>query len=157
MNGRWLLALAALVVGGAAACDGSGPGADDGAALFSCETETRAIPYAPNLTLPSKSGGWQGVLVESVPAPPAKGTNTWTVQLLDAAGAPQDGIPITVKTFMPAHNHGSSIKATATPKGDGTYLVRPLYLYMAGLWEITLELDAPAGPDSVVFPICIPG
>lgn len=144
-------ALAAL-----AACDGGAPAAD-GAALFSCETETRAIPYAPGLMRTSASGAWQAVLVSSEPGPPIKGTNTWTVRLLDSAGATRDDVTVTVRTLMPDHNHGSTVKAVVTPMGDGLYGVAPLYLYMPGLWQVTLVIEAPTGPDNVMFPVCIAG
>jgi hypothetical protein len=140
------------------ACD-AGPSVTeaDGAALFSCETETRAVPYSPDLTRTASSGAWQAVLVVSEPGPPIKGTNTWTVRLLDGSGATRDDVTVTARTFMPDHNHGSTVKAVVTPMGGGVYRVAPLYLYMPGLWQVTLDIDAPTGPDNVMFPICIPG
>lgn len=142
----------------AATAMGCGGGAEntDGA-LFSCETETRAVEYMPGLTRTSASGAWQAVLVTSEPGPPIKGTNTWTMKVLDAAGAAHDDITVTARTFMPDHNHGSTIKAHVTPTGDGRYRVTPLYLYMPGLWQVTLDVETADGPDSVMFPICIPG
>lgn len=141
-----------------AACDGGSPGPGlDGAALFSCETETRDVDYMPNLERASPSGAWKAVLVASEPGPPVKGTNTWTVRVLDGAGATRDDVTVTARTFMPDHNHGSTVKAVVTPMGGGVYRVAPLYLYMPGLWQVTLDLDTPAGPDSVMFPVCIPG
>lgn len=140
------------------ACD-AGPSvtATDGAALFSCETETRAVPYSADLTRSSSSGAWQAVLVASDPGPPIKGSNTWTVRILDGAGATRDDVVVTARTFMPDHNHGSTVKAVVTPMGAGVYRVAPLYLYMPGLWQVTLDIDAPTGPDSVMFPVCIAG
>jgi hypothetical protein len=156
-NGKRLLVLAALGASAAAACGPGGPG-DGGVALFSCETETRAVPYAPNLTRPSASGAFEAVLVSSVPAPPVKGTNTWTVRIVDRVGATQADLPMTASTFMPDHNHGSTVKAVVTPMADGLYLVKPLYLYMPGFWQIMLDVEPAAGTtDRVVFPICIPG
>jgi hypothetical protein len=152
--GRSLLAATALAL--VVACDGGGP-ADDGGALFSCDTEMRDVDYTPELTRTSASGDWKAVLVTSEPGPPIKGTNTWTVRVLDGAGTPRDDVTVTVRTFMPDHNHGSTVKAKVTPMGGGVYQVAPLYLYMAGLWQVTLDIDAPAVPDSVMFPICIPG
>ena len=120
--------------------------------------ESRAIPYAPNLTRASASGAYQAVLVASDPAPPIKGTNVWTVQILDAGGVPQDGLAMTASPFMPDHNHPSTVKALVTPMGGGDYVVKPLYLYMPGYWEVTLSLQPPGGAkDTVMFPICIPG
>jgi hypothetical protein len=152
-----LLGAAALAAVVATGCGGSPATAADGAALFSCETETRDVDYMPDLTRTAASGRWQVVLMTSEPGPPVKGTNTWTVKLLDDTGAPRDDVPITVRTFMPDHNHGSTIKASVTPMGNGVFRVSPLYLYMPGLWQVTLDLDAPNAPDNVMFPICIPG
>jgi hypothetical protein len=128
------------------------------AALFSCETETRAVAYAPNLSRTSATGAFSAVLVEGKPAPPSRGTNAWTVKLLDKDGLPQDGLEMTALPFMPDHVHGTSVKAVVSPLGGGMYSVMPLYLYMAGYWEITLNLQSSTAiKDSIVFPICIPG
>jgi hypothetical protein len=149
--------LGATALAAVAGCGGS-PAADtDGGALFSCETETRAVAYMPGLTRTSASGAWQAVLVTSEPGPPVKGTNTWTMKVLDGAGAAHEDVTVTARTFMPDHNHGSTIKAHVTPMGAGIYRVTPLYLYMPGLWQVTLDLDVPGSPDSIMFPICIPG
>jgi hypothetical protein len=126
--------------------------------LFSCATEARALPYAPNLARSSDSGAFTVRLVSSDPAPPARGTETWTVAVVDQSGAPQDGLAIKVTPFMPDHNHGTSVKAAVTAAGAGTYTMSPLYLYMAGYWEVTLNLQTAGGTkDSVMFPVCIPG
>jgi hypothetical protein len=45
-----------------------------------------------------------------------------------------------------------------TPTGsDGTYAITPLYLFMAGYWEVTLTIQVGATRDDVVFPVCISG
>jgi hypothetical protein len=148
---------AAALAATAAGCGGGAAGTDGGA-LFSCETETRAVAYMPELTRTSSSGAWQAVLVTSEPGPPIKGTNTWTVKVLDSAGAAHDDVTVTARTFMPDHNHGSTIKAHVTPVGGGVYRVTPLYLYMPGLWQVTLDIEPASGSiDNVMFPMCIPG
>jgi len=98
------------------------------------------------------------VLVASDPGPPVKGSNTWTVRILDPGGTPTDGLAMTVLPFMPDHGHGSTVKAAVTPMGDGVYVIKPLYLYMPGYWEVTLTVQPTGGTkDSVMFPVCIPG
>jgi hypothetical protein len=157
---RWLVLLAALAVAPLAACGASDDAATtpDSGALFSCATETRAVAYAPHLTRPTASGAFEVELVQSAPPPPARGSESWTVRVVDAAGAPQDGLTLTVSPFMPDHNHGTSVKAVITPTGAGTYTIAPLYLYMAGYWEVTVNVQsATSGKDPVVFPVCISG
>jgi len=57
MIGKRQFALAALAAGWLSACGGGTPAeTSDAAPLFSCATETRAVPYAPNLTRTSATG-----------------------------------------------------------------------------------------------------
>jgi hypothetical protein len=154
-----LASVVCAVIVGAAGCGGPA-GTPDGSAgpLYSCAMETRAVKYAPNLTRASASGAFQAILLESTPAPPARGSDEWTVKIVDVNAAPQDGLTVTAAPFMPDHNHPSTIKPVVTPLGGGAYTMTPLYLYMPGYWEITLTLQPSGGAkDSVMFPICIPG
>jgi hypothetical protein len=151
---------ATLALALAAAGCGSPTAADDASTgpLYACATETRAVPYAPNLTRTSASGKFKAILVESLPAPPARNSNTWTVKVVDANDVPQDGLPMTASPNMPDHRHPSTVKAIVTPLGDGTYSVTPVYLFMPGFWEVTFKLHPDdAQRDGVVFPVCIPG
>jgi len=121
-----------------------------------CAAETRADSYAPNL----KKGGQSHslVLLESQPAPPAKGDNTWTVQLLDPSGAPLDGATLKATPFMPDHGHGTPMTAVTTPQSaEGRYEIKPIHLGMAGYWEIEVTIETPATTDSVKFGFCIDG
>jgi len=140
------------------ACDGA-PAASDGedsAALSSCMTTTGALPYSPNMSLMSTSGAFKVVLVDSMPGPPIKGTNTWTIKIVDESGAPQDGLTITPSANMPLHNHPPSVMAAVTPMGGGVYELSPVYLFMAGLWDVTLTWVPASGvKESVVFPMCV--
>ena len=157
---RATLGLAVCVLG-VAACGGApGTEAVDAGQLYSCADETRAIAYKPGLERDSVSGAFKAVLVASVPGPPVKGTNAWTVTITDAAGAPQDGLEMTAAPFMPDHNHPTTVKAVVTPANDGkgTYAVDPVYLFMPGFWQVKLMLQTTAGDkDTVIFPICISG
>jgi hypothetical protein len=42
------------------------------------------------------------------------------------------------------------------PSEDG-YTITPLYFFMPGLWQVTLQAMTPAGDDSTVFNFCVPG
>jgi hypothetical protein len=155
-------AIVALTSAGLGCSAGLGANSSDAApseaSFFSCDTETRAIPYSPGLERTSTSGAYTAKLMISDPAPPAKGTDVWTVMVVDASAAQVDGLTMTAVPFMPDHNHGTSVKAAVTGTGGGVYLVTPLYFFMAGYWEITLSFasDGGAAADSVMFPICIP-
>jgi hypothetical protein len=130
---------------------------DTSSELSSCSSETRAIPYTPGLSRPSTSGALTAVLVKSDPGPPIKGTNTWTLKIVDANGAPQDGLSITTVANMPDHNHPPGVVPVVTDEGGGVYEATPVYLFMAGYWEVTFSWTPQNGAkESVMFPICIP-
>jgi hypothetical protein len=98
------------------------------------------------------------VLVTADPAPPAKGSNVWTIEVRDSGGASVEGLTITPSAFMPDHGHPAPLKPTATAAGGGTYTVTPLYFFMAGYWEVTLSFQPTGGAkETVTFPICVPG
>jgi hypothetical protein len=102
----------------------------------------QADVYAPGLT---KAAGTMTVkLVEAKPGPPVKGNNELTLEVLDASGQPVDGATVTVTPWMPDHAHGSAVKPTVTPTGGGRYHVTDVYLAMAGLWQIKVDVQ-PAG------------
>jgi hypothetical protein len=139
---------------------GSGNKANDGASMgdaaIGCLNDPRAQVYTANMQQKGFGNLLTFVLTAADPAPPAKGANTWTVKLLDgAANVVTDGT-ITASPFMPDHGHGSSVVPETTPSGDG-YTVAPLYFFMPGLWQVTLQAMTPAGNDSMVFNFCIPG
>jgi YtkA-like len=148
-------------VGAAAAGCGGGdpmPQVPDGGTFYRCEAETRAPPYMPGMSETSRQGMFTAKLLQSQPGPPSKGNNAWTVQILDSAGTPADGVAMKATPFMPDHAHGTGVKAVVTPTGsDGTYEITPLYLFMAGYWEVTLNLQTGTARDDVVFPVCISG
>jgi hypothetical protein len=150
------LAVLASLGAGCGGTSAGEPSDDSSAALTSCIAETGALTYAPNVAVMSTSGAFKAMLVESEPGPPIKGTNTWTVKIVDANGTPQDGLTITPSANMPLHNHPPSVMAVVTPKGGGVYELTPVYLFMAGLWDVTLTWVPPDGAkESVIFPVCV--
>jgi nitrogen fixation protein FixH len=89
----------------------------------------------------------------------AQGLDTWTVKITDASCQPVDGASLTIKAWMPEHNHGW-LAATSTPQGGGVYEVGNLDLFMDGFWQITFTATATtdgAAPvtDSTVFSFCL--
>jgi hypothetical protein len=162
---------------GAAGC-GGGSESTDASSLtefVDCSKETRATPYAPGTVERADDGQYAVTLVDNHPGaadvndPPGtwvKGSNTWKIQVRSGTGAAIDGLSIQAVPRMPDHGHGTSITPVTTDEGAGAYLISPLYLYMGGYWQITLNIRPPASDggatstltsDSVVFNVCIPG
>src|SRR5689334_11535282 len=105
-----------------AACGSSGTGPSDAAipitgsdGAIGCLNDRRADTYAANLTKTGTSGLFTFTLAESMPAPPAKGTNTWTLKLADGAGHAVTGATFKVTPYMPDHGHGTSVVPQASP------------------------------------------
>jgi len=124
-----------------------------------CATDKRAQVYTVGLSSSSEDGAITITFVDADPAPPAKGNNTWTVTITDAAGKPVNGAAIETTAYMPDHGHTSPIKPTATSlDANGTYEVTPVNVFMPGIWEVTLAVT-PAGGEasSVKFTFCIAG
>jgi hypothetical protein len=125
--------------------------------FISCANDSRAEHYVPGMQKTAPKGQTIVTLLASDPGPPIKGNNVWRVLVTDAGNAPQAGLTLKVNPFMPDHAHGSPartvVKSLAEP---GQYTVAPLYLFMAGLWEITFDVTALSGvQDAVVFRFCI--
>jgi hypothetical protein len=135
---RILGALAALVIG---ACGGDpGTPAVDVPLTF---------PADPLQTLPSTSAQLQ-VEMRSSPQPPVRGSDAVEIRFRDAAGMPAAGLAVTVLPWMPAHGHGTSVQPSVTETEPGVFVVTPLYLYMAGQWE--LRTTVAGGMNDTVTP-----
>jgi hypothetical protein len=141
-----------------AACGGgnsSGGTTDDGGAVIDCASDSRVAVYKAGMSVDSASGALTFTLVESVPGPPARGNDTWTIAVKNAASAAQSALALSVLPFMPDHGHGTSVNAQIKNTGDGTYSVAPLYFFMPGVWRVTFSVASPS--DSAVFFFCVPG
>lgn len=115
-----------------------------------CDEETRDDEFMVGL---SKTGSALTVsFVSANPAPPALGDNTWTVTLSDPDASITGATP-----FMPDHGHGTPVTAEVTPTGTpGEFTISPVNLFMAGLWEVTIDIITQAGTtDQVVFAFCV--
>ncbi len=142
-----------LVLGCDPADDPDAADVDEPAAR-DCALETRADDYALGMR---RSGERIAVaILEATPAPPSRGDNTWRVRVQDDAGLPQP-VTIEVSTFMPDHQHGSSIAAQVeATEVTGEFVISPVNLFMPGLWEVTLDLRQGDGlEDAVVFRFCV--
>jgi hypothetical protein len=136
----------------------AGVDADDGAATFAgCAGDPRGDLFAQGMIKTGFGGRLQLRLLTAQPGPPIKGVNTWTVEVDDAAGVVQPGAVIKVSTYMPDHGHSSPVAAqiTAQPTA-GQYQVDPLYFFMAGLWQVTLDVTTSGGVnDAAMFSFCV--
>jgi hypothetical protein len=151
------LFLISFFVLAAGACADDGGGDDDGT-TYNCAAETRDDEFVLGLAKPGDSSRYEFKLMSADPAPPARGDNTWILQLstMTAPIAPVTGASMTVTPFMPDHAHGSGKTVLVTPMPEaGQYKLEPVNLWMPGLWEVTI-LATGAETDQVVFRFCLP-
>jgi hypothetical protein len=141
---------------------GPGTGGESGAFSgdVSCSDDARVDTYTAKLSKLGANGALDFELTESEPAPPAKGANTWTLTVTDLDGNALDGT-LAVELVMPDHGHGTSVPPVVSfDEASGSYTVNPVYLFMPGVWRITVEYYGPADEkpvDSAAFYFCIAG
>ncbi|MGH7281096.1 MAG: FixH family protein [Polyangiaceae bacterium] len=143
----------------ASACSSSSSSGNQAAPAPSlCATDSRAQTYASGMEQKGSAGALSVKLESINPNPVIKGNNVWTIQVVDANGAPVDGATITVKPYMPDHGHGSSIiPQVAAGTDPGTYDISLLNLFMPGIWTVTFDVTTSANvTDSAVFTFCVP-
>lgn len=115
----------------------------------------------PGLPHQGANGNIDFQMMSIDPAPPARGDNTWVVQLNSMAsgvvGDPMDGATLKVSPFMPSHQHGTPVEVEITPTGDpGQYQLSPVNLWMPGVWETTISATSGTTTDHAVYRFCIP-
>jgi hypothetical protein len=156
---RFLLSMIVVASAALSACssDDGGSGPSGSGPATGCAADTRKDIYTAGIAKPA--GDLSVKLLESKPGPPIKGTNTMTLEVLDAAGSAVDGATITVTPWMPDHAHGSAVAPIVTPMGSGKYAIDKVYLAMAGLWQIKVSVQ-PAGGGALqeaTFQFCLDG
>ncbi|MBX7078205.1 MAG: FixH family protein [Nannocystaceae bacterium] len=136
--------------------DSSSSSGSGGGGGFSCADETRDDDYALGL---SRTGEHVTVsFVDAMPAPPARGDNTWVLAISDpTTGMPIDDAMLSVEPYMPDHMHGTSIACNVTDGPQpGQVELAPVNLFMPGLWEVRLHFTLPeAVEETVVFKFCV--
>ena len=150
---RQFLILGALLAAGACSDDNT---ADDES--YNCAAETRDDDFVLGLSKPGESSRYEFKLMSADPAPPARGDNTWILQLstMAAPATPVSGETMSVTPFMPDHAHGSGKTVIVTPMTDaGQYKLSPVNMWMPGLWEVTIQTTGTQ-TDRVVFRFCLP-
>ena len=148
-----------LLVGSVACGSKSTDSSADYGAPIAAGCGITSLAIAPGLVVPCDSGDCALEVVETSPAPPDRGDNTWTVQLLDAAGTPVAVTGMTGAPFMPVHNHGTSPpNYRGATTNQVVWTVGPFDLFMPGLWELRLTIDRIADTQNVaVVPFCVEG
>lgn len=147
------------------ACSGDSSDPEAGATssdTVSCEQDPRLDAYQ-DLAKTGDLGVLSFRLAQADPAPPAKGNNTFHLDITDASGTPVAGA-LKVDLKMPDHGHGTSVKPTVSfDPARSEWSVDPLYLFMPGVWRIQLEAyegaaTAGATPlDRTALFFCIEG
>jgi hypothetical protein len=143
-----------------AACSSSTSSSGDGGATADtslCSSDPRAQSFTADMVQKGTTGTFGVKLISVDPWPVLKGDNAWTVQIVDASGAPATGAMFTVKPFMPDHGHGSSIIPDIEPgQGDATFTINRLNVFMPGIWQFTFTITKGTQTDSAVVTFCVP-
>jgi hypothetical protein len=163
---RDIAVIVVMLCAGAALAAGCGPDGhhvDPGPDFSVCE-ETPAVPYEPGIFVTSRLGGYRATLVSAVTegSPPVDspqiGDGTWVVSVTDAtAGTPAAVTMTAERPWMPKHNHGAPDYPVVTPGEPGKYTISKIDFFMAGYWQLKLNLVPASGdPDDATFSICVP-
>lgn len=152
----WTVALtiAGIASAGCSSSD-SNPGTSQHPASDECASDTRAEPFSAGMTFEGTNGMTIG-LMDSDPAPPALGDNTWTLDLKDSSGAEVADATMTVKQTMVDHGHGGSKTIKVTSLGGGSYKAAPVNFNMSGYWETEFTVTTASGDSTIVVKTCIP-
>lgn len=129
----------------------------DAGTLVGCESDPRVLAWSDGLSLTSSQSQFHAKLVTASPAPPARGTNQWVLELTTPSGAPLEGATVQVVPFMPDHGHGTSVKAQVQELGAGRYQVETLYLFMPGVWRVSVQVSTTTVSDAALFYFCVEG
>lgn len=172
MLGQALAAATLAALGGACSSTSSSQGngetpisadasasADTGIVGCSGEGDT----YTANLVKPGKSGKYTFTLVSAMPGPPSLDTNVWQVKVVDGSGKAPSADQLSAYPYMPKMGHGSSqVPRIAASGTDGEFTVSDVYLFMDGLWTVTISVASPPVDggtpkilDSAVYTFCI--
>ena len=105
-------------------------GVDDGS------LPTTTFPVDPYVVL-SSDGGKLTIEVRTGPSqPPGRGKTDVQLIVRDAKGELVDGLALEATPWMPVMGHGTPVVPVPSMEGTGTYALRNVSMYMAGLWEL---------------------
>lgn len=115
---------------------------------------TRSVPKDLDLaSSKSTASGLYVAAIAPVVEPVTVGPlHSWTLSLADATGAPIEAASFSIDGGMPQHGHGlPTAPAVTQALGDGQFLIEGMKFNMPGWWEIDLNIEGPAGADTVTF------
>ena len=148
----------ALGVLGCSSSSQSAGGADAGtdSDIIGCGGDSRVQTYSPGMGQMGTGKVFRFILLDANPTPTGKGTEVWTLKVLDASGSPvTDATFPVMKPWMPQHMHGAGVNVQITNNHDGTYTLSPMYFFMAGLWETEITAQSGTKTDSTNFFFCL--
>jgi hypothetical protein len=140
---------------------GGGSTATDGS-VVKCTMDPRVDTYTANLKKAGQRSMLTFTLVESTPAPPARGTNVMKLKVTKMDDTPVTG-DLTAKLTMPDHGHPTSVQPVITfDAATSTYTIDPAYLFMPGVWLLQFSAfegssDGGTPLDTGAFYFCIEG
>jgi len=126
-----------------------------------CGGSPPAIPPVPAsfpvhaVAAVSSTSGALHVELRSVPDPLVRGQNVGQLTLTDGSGQPAARVTVEVLPWMPSHGHGTSQAVEITDQGGGVFIANPLYLFMAGEWQIQMKFQG-AIDDTAMATVEIP-
>jgi hypothetical protein len=150
-----LAAFAAVGCGSSDAPPPASTGQPEGAADAGNCGKFMVEPYSAGMTFKGP-GGFVIALMDSNPAPPAEGDNTWTLDIKDPNGQEVTDATITTYQLMVVHGHGGAKTIVVTPLGGGSYKAAPVNFTMAGYWENFFTVTSGGLTDKVDINVCIP-
>jgi hypothetical protein len=141
------------------ACSGDDPAGEDGDVVATdlCSGDTKAEPFSAGMTKTTK-GGLTIAVLSADPAPPARGRNSWTVEVKDATGAALVGADVQAFCTMfhaGGGSHGCVPSPSVAEEGEGQYAVYPIGFNMHGHWEVSVGVVESGEVEEVKFPLCI--
>jgi hypothetical protein len=124
----------------------------------SCVDDERVDTYTAKLQKPGTRGVLTFELTASEPAPPAKGSNAFSVRILDEEGAALEG-ELGIALDMPDHGHGTSVTPVVSfDPPTFVFTLAPVHLFMPGVWRVALDFRVEGSEvDRVVFHFCVEG
>ena len=93
------------------------------------------------LTAVDSDAGALHIELRSAPEPLVRGQNVGQIRITDSSGQPVDGLALALMPWMPSHGHGTSVQPAISPAGAGIFIANPLYLFMAGQWELRMTFE----------------
>ncbi len=106
----------------------------------------------PLTTVTSRDGKLRVAVFTSPEQPPSRGTVTARITITDARAAAVDGLVLDIAPEMPSMGHGTPVVPRVTAKGGGVYLAEDVDLFMAGRWDLRMNITGAAN-DVAIIPV----